>query len=146
MIANRNPRWLTLTGPSQRGKTHCAKALWREVKARCVWNPVHASYIPRFVYWPDFVDEMRGGDSFAQFNDMKRWPFLFLDDIGAERDPNGFALEKLNTLLGCRSGRWTVMTSNLAAEEWVKIEARIASRMVRDGSNLVSVNLPAFQN
>jgi DNA replication protein DnaC len=144
MVSNRNPRWLTLAGPSQRGKTHCAKALWREVKARCEWNPHWVNYTPRLIYWPKFVDDMRSGDRFEEFRDMQRWPFLVLDDCGAERDPNGFATEKLNTLLGCRTGRWTIITTNLLPEDWSKIEPRILSRMARDGSQLVSLTFPAY--
>lgn len=132
-----NPRWLTIVGEAGCGKTHCAKALWREVKRALNWNTSRCVYIPHFVYWPQFVGELRGGDGFDMLRDMQRWPFLFLDDIGAERDTTGFATEALNTLLGCRSGKWTVLTSNLGAIDWAKTEPRIASRMIRDGSRLL---------
>jgi len=137
LMAGSNPRWLTMVGQAGCGKTHCAKALWAEVKKRLDWNPQHCACIPRFVYWPKFVGELRAGDGFDLLRDMQRWPFLFLDDIGAERDATGFATEALNTLLGCRTGKWTVLTSNLGAIEWTKTEPRIASRMVRDGSRLL---------
>ena len=46
------------------------------------------------------MDRLRAGESYGTYNDMKRWPYLVLDDIGAERDPSGFSAEKLTTLLG----------------------------------------------
>ena len=63
---------------------------------------------------------------------MHRWPVLFLDDVGTERDPTGFAADELNTLLGSRMGKWTILTSNLQFDKFRAIDARIASRLVRD--------------
>ena len=76
--------------------------------------------------------------------EMKRWPVLFLDDIGAERDPSGFAAEELNTLLGCRVDKWTLITSNKDAEGLRAIDGRILSRMIRDENVCISINCPDF--
>lgn len=73
-------------------------------------------------------------------DDMKRWPVLFLDDIGAERDPSGFAAEELNALLGCRMNRWTLLTTNKTADALKAIDGRVWSRVIRGENIAVSVN------
>ena len=90
------------------------------------------------------MDQLRGGESYGQYNDMKRWPYLVIDDIGAERDPSGFSAEKLTTVLGCRGGRWTVITGNLSLAQVEAMDVRIASRMHRDGSRVVEVTAMDF--
>lgn len=64
-----------------------------------------------------------------------KWPLLVVDDIGAERDTTGFAAEKLNTLLGARVGKWTVITSNLYLEQLGGIDPRISDRIIREPGN-----------
>lgn len=135
----RPARWLTLLGQSGTGKTHVARRLWHCVRPLADFSGVE--FDARAIYWPDFVDELRSGEAYGQFNDLKLWPVLFLDDIGAERDPNGFASEKLNTLLGCREGRWTIMTSNFARKDF---EARVADRLVRPPNICVGVKTRSF--
>ena len=102
------------------------------------------SYIPGVIYWPDFIQQLRTGESFPYRNDMKRWPVLLLDDIGSERDPSGFAAEELNTLLGCRMDKWTIITSNLDIATLRKVDARIASRMIRGRNICIGVNTVDF--
>ena len=144
ILAGGSPHWLSLLGASGTGKTHSAKALWAEIKRRCTWNPEWCAYTPSLIYWPDFVDRLRAGESYGTYNDMKRWPYLVLDDTGAERDPNGFSAEKLTTLLGCRGGRWTVITGNLSLPQVEAMDVRIASRMHRDGARVVEVTAMDF--
>ena len=136
LAAGVSTRWLTLLGDSGTGKTHSATAIWREARRRLggVLDPSSCQYQTRIIYWPQFIDRLRSGEGYEELRDMQRWPLLIIDDIGAERDTTGFAAEKMNTLLGCRTGRWTVLTTNVAWEEWERREARIASRMIRDGS------------
>lgn len=98
MKENHPPRWLSLLGTSGNGKTHLAKRAWRFACKRFGWDKT--GYLPEFIYWPDFVDRLRSGDAYEHFNDLKNWPVLALDDIGAERDSTGFASEKLNTING----------------------------------------------
>lgn len=144
LMQSRNPRWLSLLGKSDTGKTHCAKAIWREIKrSNLRWNPGHLEFQPVFTYWPKLVEEMRDGN-YGEFRDMAKWPYLCLDEIGAERDPNGFSAEKLSILLGSRTGRWTVITGNLGMADVAKIDLRIASRMERDGSQIVQLTTARF--
>jgi DNA replication protein DnaC len=130
---NRAPRWLSIIGKSGTGKTHCATRLWEWASRKSDFSK--ARYIQRPIYWPEFMQELRGGRAFELRDDMKRWPVLFLDDVGAERDSTGFATEELNTLLGCRMDRWTLITSNLTMERMVEMDERIGSRLIR-GENI----------
>lgn len=127
------PRWLSLLGTTGNGKTHLASRAWKFAQRRFDWSRTH--YVPSVIYWPDFVDELRGGGVYDHYEDMKRWPALMVDDIGAERDTTGFASEKLNTLLGCRTDKWTILTSNLGLDQIEAIDRRISSRIVR-GANM----------
>jgi DNA replication protein DnaC len=141
--ANASPRWLSIVGNSGTGKTHCAKRLFKLVNAS---QSAYAEceFFPRFIHWPMFVDELRSGNRYEEVRDMTKWPFLFLDDILAERDPSGFAIDKLNTLLGCRHNKWTVLTSNMRLSEISKTEARIADRMVRNGGIVCDVKCMSY--
>lgn len=140
MRAGRKPFWNSMLGKSGTGKTHCATRLWQALGGTLNWNST--KYLPRLIYWPDFVDELRdrnrdsGLSNYNMMNDMGNWPFLVLDDIGSERDTTGFASEKLLTLLNRRVGKWTILTSNLDLAGLSKIDDRIASRIVREPGNL----------
>lgn len=136
------PRWLSLIGSSGVGKTHCAERLWDWAYRRSDFSKT--DFIPHRIYWPDFIQRLRAGNGFELRNDLKKWPVLFLDDIGAERDPSGFAAEELNTLLGCRMDRWTLITSNRDAEGLKATDARIASRIIRGLNICVAVNAKDF--
>ena len=132
-----SPRWLSIIGESGTGKTHCADRLWRWASPQCDWSNSH--YSERSYFWPDFVQSLRAGNAFDIRTDMGKWPLLFLDDIGAERDPSGFAAEELNTLLGRRVGKWTILTSNLTIDRLRSIDERITSRMIRGRNICVGV-------
>src|SRR6202041_1294707 len=100
----KQPRWMTLLGPSGIGKTHCARRLWNHLASRLNWREVE--FIQREIKWGEFVSRLRAGNAFEDFRDMMTWPVLFLDDIGVERDTTGFATEQLTVLLGCRENKW----------------------------------------
>jgi DNA replication protein DnaC len=136
------PRWLSLIGPSGTGKTHCGKRLWRWASSKANWS--RCDYLPQVIYWPDFMQRLKSGNHYDLRNEIKRWPVLFLDDVGAERDPSGFAAEELNTLLGCRMDRWTLLTSNLGFESLKRVDGRIASRLIRSHNICVQVNTRDF--
>jgi DNA replication protein DnaC len=139
-----SPRWLSLLGDSGTGKTHLAKRIWDWL---CEYHragdfdlgTVVLDYSPRIIHWPSFVLDLRAGTEYERIRDMRRWPFLVLDEIGGERDNSGFAAEQLTTLVCCRTGRWTVLTSNLTLLELEKIDVRLASRMLRNGGAVIEV-------
>lgn len=137
------PHWLSLLGRSGNGKTHLATCLWNEIRSFCDWNPIGCAYTPQFLVWPDFVDRLRTGEFYGFLNDAKRWPFLVIDDVGAERDSTGFVTDRLYSLLSCRVGRWTILTSNLSlAQIRDRLDERLASRMIRGGSVVAECTAP----
>jgi DNA replication protein DnaC len=137
--ARQSPRWLTLMGASDTGKTHCASRVFRHLNERS--DNHRTKWTPGKVFWPQFVLRLRDPESHARQRlfDLMTWPVLFLDDIGAERDTTGFATEQLNALLGMRVGRWTILTSNLSLRQIAQVEPRIATRIVREPGNLYVV-------
>jgi len=136
------PRWISMIGSSGTGKTHIGKRLWEYAKTHSDWQ--RFDYFPSVIFWPDFMQQLRAGNKFEQRQEMKRWPVLFIDDMGAERDPSGFAAEELNALLGCRVDRWTIITSNKDADGIKAIDGRIFSRMIRGQNICVGVNTQDF--
>jgi len=141
---HRPARWLSYLGRSGTGKTYLAKRLFRFASTHTDWS--RCAYLPRYIYWPEFVQQLRDPESNAKGmrNDMGNWPVLLLDDCGAERDTTGFAQEELNTLLGRRVGKWTLFTSNLTPEGIAKVDERIRERLVRDDNIAVVVNTVAY--
>lgn len=95
-------------------------------------------FIEDEVYWPEMVGRLRDVDDREgreKFKEMAKWPVLFLDDIGAERDHTGFSSDQLNSILGQRVGKWTIITSNLPLHKIAEIDVRISDRMVREKGN-----------
>lgn len=138
------PCWLSLLGKVGNGKTHCAQRAFDHMVARTDWADM--SYLPARIYWPSFVNDLRSGEQYEKLREMAFWPVLFLDDVGAERDKSGFATEQLNTLLGQRVGRWTILTSNLSLEQISRIDPRMADRIVREeGNRYIEVNAEPYR-
>lgn len=144
------PAWLSLLGTTGVGKTHCAQRVYQRIyNGTRNWSPYHVydgpKYQERQIYWPALVRDLRSGNRYEELADMADWPVLFLDDIGAERDTTGFAAEQLNTLLGERVNRWTILTSNLDLEQLAKIDPRIADRIVREpGNEVIEVDTVSY--
>ena len=135
--------WLALLGSVGTGKTHCGQRVWDHLSEEFDWHKF--DYFHHKIYWPEFIMELRGGNKYEKLREMMRWPVLFLDDIGAERDSTGFAAEQLNMLLGCRVGRWTIITSNLNLHQLALIDPRIADRIIREpGNQHTELSIPSF--
>src|SRR3990167_1353864 len=130
------PRWLCLIGICGTGKTHCAKRIWDWAEQKRDWS--RTDYIGDVVYWPDFVQKLRAGNAFSMRDDMKRWPVLVLDDISSSSETE-FSFDELNTLLGCRAGKWTIITSNISLPELAQKDTRVVSRIVRSENIVVQV-------
>lgn len=131
-----SPAWLTMLGRSGTGKTHCARKVWDWARKRFRWEAF--DYFDEVIYWPEMVGRLRdttdnGGKT--KFREMARWPVLFLDDIGSDRDQTGFATEQLVALLGQREKRWTILTSNLTLNQLASLDTRISDRIIRENGN-----------
>ncbi len=131
------PRWLTLCGTNGNGKTHCAKRCWQAIVADHRQEFAGCLYNRQIIHWPSFVQDLRGGDGYGMLRDLRSWPYLVIDEMGGERDTTGFSAEQIATLLCCRVGRWTLITTNLSIDAVEKFDRRIASRMFRNGGIVV---------
>lgn len=133
--AGASPHWLVLLGNSGVGKTHVAKRLWKWIQTRPDFA-ASGAYVPDWIYWPIFVDELRSGGSYGRLADMTHWNYLAIDDVASER-VSEFSGEKLHNLLGSRVGKWTIITSNKSMRDIADFDVRIASRLERDGSKII---------
>lgn len=159
VIACGNPHWLSLLGTSGAGKTMLAKTIFRAFKQTMDWkinwpatektktesDPYgriirhRGDYIP----WRRLAQLLRDGE-YRIFDDLCALSFLVVDDIGAEYG-TPFIDAKLYELCSRREGKWTVLTANLSLSDIERrIDARIASRMIRSDSVVVDVNVPDF--
>lgn len=138
----RKPRWLTFCGPSGTGKTHLASAVFGCLKSTFSAHHSLLCGAQKFV-WPRLLPRLRNGDYWL-LDDIRDCHLLFLDDFGTER-PTEFALEKLYEIIESRNRKWTLMTNNLSVEQiGSKMDTRIASRLIRDGSVVVDVQAQDF--
>ncbi len=119
--------WLVFTGGPGTGKTHLAAAIANERERR--------GDRVLFVTVPDLLDYLRAAfspsstTSYAQrFEEVKRVPFLVLDELGTE-SATAWAREKLYQLLNYRymARLPTVITTSLLIEE---LDERIRVRIL----------------
>lgn len=150
MRENKPPRWLSLVGTSGAGKTYLAKRVWKWYRQSSLFETTvpekgEPIYPGQSCHWPNLADQLKANTGYETYDELKREKFVVLDDIGQNRDTSGHTTEKLSILLSCRVGKWTMITSNLSLEQIAeKIDPRVASRMLRDGSAVIDVNVPDY--
>jgi DNA replication protein DnaC len=138
------PYWLTLIGDSGIGKTHLARAVWKqfmtenrfETKFNKLENRIYGN-TGMWCSWRRACAEFRDG-SYGYIEDLSNEWFVIIDDLGAEQDTTGFIASATDRILAGRKGKWTMITSNLFLKEIAdRIDTRIASRMLRDGGVVI---------
>lgn len=88
---------------------------------------------------------LQSNSGYAELEELKREKLVVIDEIGSDRDPNGHVRDCLSRLLSARVGKWTIITSNKSLGEIQRdIDTRVSSRMCRDGSVVVDVDIPDF--
>ncbi|MBC2594930.1 ATP-binding protein [Ruficoccus amylovorans] len=139
-------RWLTLAGASGCGKTHLAReiAVWAERHHGCYRRKsppeIMQTRSVRFYACSELARRLRDGD-YDLIEKLAGVWLLVLDDIGAERDPNGYLAEQWYALLNARLGKWTVITTNLSADQISeRLDERIRSRLWRGRNVLLESN------
>ena len=139
----RPARWLSLCGHSGTGKTMLARRFGRFMRARGQFynhTRTDAQLVRRWAYWgeAELARALREGDHHL-VNDLSQQWLLVLDDIGSTNDSTGFITSAIGEILNRRAGKWTFLTSNRTVEQWATKESRIASRMLRDGNQVVKM-------
>lgn len=129
-----NPYWLTLWGRNGKGngtgKTFIARAISDAVRASLNRHTPPT----KFTHWPSLCDRMQAKeDTQHSFAFAEEAGLLVLDDIGAENQTTAM-ISKLARLMESRLRKWTILTTNLDPNAWRERDARISSRMVRDGN------------
>jgi DNA replication protein DnaC len=157
---NRTPRWLSLLGTSGAGKTMLAKIIaryFRQTKHMQIdWDATRRTQTestPRgriirdrggFINWGDAINNrmLRGDYDFLE--DMREYSFFAIDDIASEYERHrALSASKLYNVFEARLRKWTVVTANLSLEQIGEtLDARIASRMMRDNGVVVDVDVP----
>jgi len=140
---------LTLCGVSGTGKTMLANIVLTELRL----NPwgccerieprIHRGKVERFT--ARLFDMRKVSDGFKQGNygvvdRMEELDLCVLDDVGADHDPSKVTASKVDRVLRSRKNRWTIVTCNLSLKEiGEKLDARIASFMIRDDNRFVEI-------
>ncbi len=138
----RKPRWLSFCGRSGTGKTHLASIVFKRLQFDFQEHTTLLSGAHRYV-WPRLLPKLRDG-AYWLLDDIRDCHLLFLDDFGTER-PTEFALEKLYEIIEARTRKWTILTCNLSVAQIAeRMDTRIASRLMRDGSTVIDVDAPDF--
>ena len=142
MEAGARPRWITFLGNSGAGKTYLADKL--KTKAPSELN-YHSSLLKGTCRWEwvKLLSKLRE-EEYWRLNDIADANLAMIDDIGTEAGTK-FSSEKLFELLARRTRKWTIITANMSLEQVAqKIDPRVASRMIRDGSEVVDVACQDF--
>lgn len=138
-------RWLTLTGVPGCGKTFVASQLFRlGAKANPGGKGIWIGSRPRpasvWLSASEFGQRMKSGDWFLPESLANEW-LVAIDDLGAEHDKSGFLADALYRACNARLGKWTIFTTNFTLGEIAdRLDQRIASRLIRDGNEVFSID------
>lgn len=144
------PFWLSLLGKSGTGKTYLARKLWRWYKGSSHFTATaddagNITYPGQWCQWPTFAGDLLNNEGYGRLDDLQTEKLVVFDEIGADRDPSGHVRDCLARVLSARIGKWTIITSNKGLGEIQRdIDTRISSRMLRDGSIVVDVDMPDY--
>lgn len=145
------PYWLSLLGTSGAGKTYLSKRIygWHcnqpQFDVGNFESGEEVVLARDWVNWSVFAAELQANSGRGRLAELKEAKFVVIDEIGADRDPNGHVRDCLARLCSARVGKWTVITSNRSLDAISStIDQRVASRMIRDGSVVVDVDMPDY--
>jgi DNA replication protein DnaC len=162
LLNDRAPRWLSLLGTSGAGKTMLAKRiarLFREHRAGKIdWPRTERTRSEAFPYgriitwkggfinWGVALNERMMTGDYVFLQDMRAFDLFVIDDILSEYEKHrSLSASKLYYVFEGRLGKWTVITANASLREIGELlDARIASRMLRDGGVVVDVDVPDY--
>jgi hypothetical protein len=153
------PYWLTLIGINGCGKSMLMRQVFKEAQRvnpgnpsnNRIWPPnwqefgggvnVYTNTRPYCLLFDEgaFAGQMRDGDYYLPRN-LRSDYFVGFDELGVARDPTNFIADAVTQLCENRLGRWTTFASNWSLKDIAeRMDARISSRMIRDGNVVVSI-------
>lgn len=159
---DRSPRWLSFLGTSGAGKTMLAKIIWHQFRdnlhMEINWPATKRTQMPEtpygriiryrggFINWGNAINNRMLKGEYNFLEDMRDYSFFAIDDIASEYERHReLSASKLYNVLESRLGKWTVITANLSLEQiGASLDTRIASRMLRNESIVVDVNVPDY--
>lgn len=96
-----------------------------------------------FMNWGNAINNRMLKGDYEFLEDMRHYTFFAIDDIASEYERHReLSASKLYNVLESRLGKWTVITANLPLDAiGEKLDTRIASRMIRDNSVVVDVDV-----
>ncbi len=153
------PYWLTLTGVNGTGKTMLMKQVFNKAHELNPGNPANNPIWPPdwatsgrrryeggerpYCLWLDertLAARMRSGQEWDLAARYRHDFFLAFDELGSVRDPTNFIADALSTFCESRLRGWTMFTTNLSLQEIAeRIDARVASRLIRDDNQVVQI-------
>lgn len=161
MEAGEEPYWLTLCGVNGTGKSMMMRQVFEQAKRinpgnyanNPIWPPnwkesgkegvnIYNDRRPYCIALDEasLARRMRGGEYDLPV-DLRGDFFVTLDELGVERDPTNFIANSLSKLCENRIGKWTMFATNLSLKEITeRIDARVASRLIRDGNRFININ------
>jgi DNA replication protein DnaC len=162
MMNNREPRWLSLLGTSGAGKTMLAciigKWFFRNRHAQINWPATERTKTEAtpdgriirdrggVINWGNAINNRMLKGDYDFLDDLRSYYFFTIDDIASEYERHReLSASKLYNVLEARLKKWTIITANLSLEQiGAKLDARIASRMIRGNSTVVDVEVQDF--
>lgn len=149
-LSRHEPYWLSLLGPSGIGKTYILRQaarflerydeFWRQKTPTGFRTPTVAH-----------VEPLRDLNDYSAIRHYADVDLLYVEDIGAGAlGPKGSGAvmrDRVASLLQQRTRSWTLICANLSREKIAEhIDARIASRLKRDGSVMLELDdsIPDF--
>jgi DNA replication protein DnaC len=145
-MSRHEPYWLSILGPSGIGKTYILRQatrflerydeFWRQKTATGFRTPSVAH-----------VEPLRDLEDYGAIKHFAGFDLLYVEDIGAgaamgQKGSGAVMRDRIASLLQQRTRSWTLICANLGREEIAdKIDARIASRLKRDGSVMIELDM-----
>ena len=150
MVQGHPPRWLSLLGTSGAGKTFLADLILAAVKRHKLSETevslagISYAGTVRMIFEVS-LERMLQSREWGRFGDICNARFAVIDEIMGDLVPREISGPKLASLAERRLNRWTVFTANVGLQAIKEMrDARIASRMLRGGSEVIDVDVIDF--
>jgi DNA replication protein DnaC len=136
-IANGDFRWLTLSGPTEVGKTHLAKKTYQLIRDN-EFELNHRFNYPyvKYICWSEMIENLFKGN--LKKDTLQYCGLLVIEDFLSYRTWNTQwqegSLDSTYEILNLRLKKPTLIDTNKSHSEIMSLDPRIGSRLLREGS------------